>query len=91
MMHGQKNLKKSKCNKQMYGFSFPSWLISANATPQSDFIKLSKVIRIAIIYIVPIHRLLNLLEARLTTQRWRSDGPAFVGQAGKKITLYIRC
>jgi len=35
-----------------------------------------------------LHRLLNLPDTQGTTQRRRSVGPAFIGRAVKKITLY---
>jgi hypothetical protein len=35
------------------------------------------------------HRLLNLADKRLMTQRWQSVGSALTGQAGKRNTLHV--
>jgi len=72
------------------GVSFPYWKISAGPTHSSLFIRPSTVYYRLSSYRL---RLLYLPDMRLTTNRWqeiwRNDGPALIGQARKKKTLYL--
>jgi hypothetical protein len=63
--------------------------ITAGPTLYSVFIRVWKGYHHCDCLSSPRHRPLNLPDMRRTTQSWQSVGPALIGQAGKKTTLYI--
>jgi hypothetical protein len=63
------------------------WETGAGPTLQWAFIRLSKCYYHCDRLSSYRHRLLNLLEMRCKTQRWRGVGPALIGQAGGEKNL----